>query len=52
MPEEIDDSWDDDDSVWESHAKRAVESAWESADLDDVRGVIEIFDLLIRPLVL
>jgi len=44
MPEEIDDSWDDDDSVWESHAKRAVESAWESADLDDVRGVIEIFD--------
>lgn len=44
MPEEIDDPWDDADSVWESHAKEAVESAWESADLDDVRGVIEIFD--------
>lgn len=44
MVEDIDSSHEPDDMPWEYSAKMAVESAWRSADLDDVRGVIAIFD--------
>lgn len=33
-----------DDSFWEEEAKAAVRSAWAAAELDDVRGVIELYD--------
>jgi len=37
-----DDDLDDDDPTWEEHAKKAVQRAWDSIYIDDIRGVLEI----------
>ena len=35
---------DEHDPIWEEHAQEAVQRAWDSAEYDEVRGVIEIPD--------
>lgn len=42
--DEDESDWDDADPVWEEHAQRAVQDAWDNAFYDEVRGVIEISD--------